>query len=242
LPESGNQLQMSNSTEFDKFTRNYREIHDKNLKLTGYPSLYFAERKIREISNLIDNKSESLRILDLGCGDGLCAFFLQNYFPSSYIHGLDISNNSIQKAQQRKLSKTRFSTYDGQTIPYENEYFNIILLANMLHHVADTGNQILILSQCYRTLKKNGTLFVFEHNPFNPMTRHIVNHCVFDKDAVLITHYKMNKILRYTGFVTTCRFIHFLPAFLHKLEFLEKRLWWVPIGGQYYYICIKDTH
>jgi ubiquinone/menaquinone biosynthesis C-methylase UbiE len=183
-----------------------------------------------------------LRILDLGCGDGLCAFFLQNYFPSSYIHGLDISNNSIQKAQQRKLSKTRFSTYDGQTIPYENEYFNIILLANMLHHVADTGNQILILSQCYRTLKKNGTLFVFEHNPFNPMTRHIVNHCVFDKDAVLITHYKMNKILRYTGFVTTCRFIHFLPAFLHKLEFLEKRLWWVPIGGQYYYICIKDTH
>jgi len=233
---------MSNSSEFYKFSHNYREIHNKNLELTGYSSSYFAQRKIREISNQIKNRNEPLRILDLGCGDGLCTFFLQNYFPNAYLHGLDISNRIIKKAQHRKISKSKFSTYDGKHIPYDDEYFNIIMIANMLHHVADVGNQILILSQCYRILKKTGTLFVFEHNPLNPITRHIVNNCVFDKDAVLITHYKMNKILGYTGFVTTCRFIHFLPAFLHRLEFLEKRLWRVPMGGQYYYTCIKKTH
>lgn len=232
---------MSNSSEFDKFTHNYRAIHNKNLKLTGYSSSYFAERKILEISNQIKNRNEPSRILDLGCGDGLCAFFLHNYFPNAYIYGLDISNESIQKAQQRKISRTRFSAYDGKQIPYDDESFNIIMLANMLHHVTGTRNQISILSECYRILKKNGRLFVFEHNPFNPITCHIVKNCPFDKDAVLINHYKMNKMLRYAGFVTKCRFIHFLPAFLRKLEVLEKLSWWAPIGGQYYYTCIKKN-
>jgi len=152
---------MSNSSEFDKFTHNYRAIHNKNLKLTGYPSSYFAERKIREISNQIKNRNEPSRILDLGCGDGLCSFFFQNYFPNAYIHGLDISDESIQKAQQRKISKTRFSAYDGQHIPYDDESFNIIMLANILHHVTGTGKQKLILSECYRILQKKRDIVCF---------------------------------------------------------------------------------
>jgi ubiquinone/menaquinone biosynthesis C-methylase UbiE len=233
---------MSSSNEFYKFSHNYRKIHNKNLKLTGYSSWYFAQRKIREISNQIKNTNEPLCILDLGCGDGLCTFFLHNHFPNAHLHGLDISTGMIQKARQRNIAKSKFSTYDGKHIPYDDEYFNIIMVANVLHHITGTRNHLSILSECYRILNTKGILFVFEHNPLNPITCHIVRNCPFDKNAVLITHYNMRKILGHAGFVTTCRFIHFLPAFLHKLEFLEKGLWWAPLGGQYYYTCIRKTH
>ncbi len=34
-------------------------------------------------------------------------------------------------------------------------------------------------------LKKKGRVYIFEHNPYNPVTRYLVATCEFDRDAVL---------------------------------------------------------
>jgi ubiquinone/menaquinone biosynthesis C-methylase UbiE len=230
---------MSELGEFDQFVQDYREIHNKNLKATGYTSRYFAERKIREIADQIKEKNNPFNILDLGCGDGLCSVFFRNYFPNASVCGLDVSKDSVQIAREKKIVGAEFSLYDGSHIPYEDNLFDIIMIANVLHHVTDVKNQIKILTECHRVLKKDGRLFVFEHNPFNPITCKIVNSCPFDKDAVLVNPIQMKKILQGIGFKTTCRFLLFLPEILQRLEFLEKQIGWVPMGGQYYCISTK---
>ena len=54
-------------------------------------------------------------------------------------------------------------------------------------------------------LKPGGMLFVFEHNPLNPLTRHAVNTCVFDENAHLILARTMNNRVRKAGFARRAR-------------------------------------
>ncbi|MBW2409964.1 MAG: class I SAM-dependent methyltransferase [Deltaproteobacteria bacterium] len=232
---------MMKQTEFDRFADNYRKIHNHNLRKTGYTSDFFAERKVSEIARLVADPKQNFNILDLGCGDGLCTAFFRQYFPNSFLQGLDVSGQSIQSAVRRDIPGAQFNIYDGSQIPFKNDSFHIILLAGVLHHVVDVPNQTRLIAECRRVLTKEGSLFVFEHNPLNPITRKIVDDCPFDKNAKLINPIRLKKRLQQNGFQTRCRFIIFLPALLKKFEFLENWIWWVPIGGQYYYICLKKN-
>jgi ubiquinone/menaquinone biosynthesis C-methylase UbiE len=227
--------------EFDRFAHNYRKIHNQNLRKTGYTSDFFAERKVREIVRQVPDPKQNLNILDLGCGDGLCTAFFREYFPNSVLHGLDVSRQSILSAVRRNIPGAQFNAYDGSQIPFKNGSFHIILLAGVLHHVIEVSNQIRLIDECQRVLKNEGRLFVFEHNPLNPITRKIVDDCPFDQNAKLINPKRLKKMLNQHGFQTHCRFIIFLPAVLKRFEFFENWIWWVPIGGQYYYICLKKN-
>ena len=212
-----------------------------DLKGTGYTSSYFAERKIREVLKHIKDTdiNKKLNILDLGCGDGLGVFYFRKYFSEAFISGLDVSEESIKIALKRNIKDSKFKIYSGEKIPYNDKTFAIILLAGVLHHLISTERKLNILKECYRVLKVNGTLFIFEHNPFNPITRRIVNGSPFDKDIVLINFLEIKKMLNEVGFQARSRFIIFLPGFLKNMELLENLLWWIPLGGQYYNICKK---
>ena len=230
---------MSLQVEFDRFAGDYRRIHDNNLTAIGYSSSYFAERKVREIHARVKSCHLALRILDLGCGDGLCTDFFKTSFPNSAIYGLDVSAKTIFTAQKKGVSDTIFGIFDGRQIPFLTGTFNIIMLANVLHHIDTVEKQVSVLKECRRVLKTEGILFIFEHNPLNPITRRLVRHCLFDADARLILHTQMKRLLRRLHFDVKCRFIMFFPGFLAGLDFLEKFLWWAPIGGQYYAVCTK---
>lgn len=44
----------------------------------------------------------------------------------------------------------------------------------------------MAIRYCYSHLKQGGHFIIFEHNPVNPVTRHLVKNCPFDADAVLL--------------------------------------------------------
>lgn len=225
--------------DFDSVSTNYREIHDKNLKGTGYSSSYFAERKAIELSRHIKEREKIINILDFGCGDGLVAEFLKKYFPFSYVSGFDISEKNIKAASSKNILNSEFKVYDGRKIPRGQEEFDIILLSNILHHVTGPRLRLGILKECHRTLKLKGKLFIFEHNPYNPLTLKIVKDCPFDRDAKLINPCALNNLLKRSGFISKLRFIIFFPGFVNNKEFLEGAIWWLPFGGLYYSISNK---
>lgn len=91
-------------------------------------------------------------------------------------------------------------------------------------------------------MKKQGRYYLFEHNPLNPLTRYLVNTCVFDKDAKLLPSNYTRSLLRLQNFrILKKEFIIFFPrkGMLAKLIFLEKYLNWLPLGGQYFYVSEK---
>jgi hypothetical protein len=97
------------------------------------------------------------------------------------------------------------------------------------------------LEGLHKNLNQGGELFIFEHNPYNPLTRRIVNNCEFDDDAILLTAREIKSRLLQSKFrFLQTHYTLFFPGFLSKLRFLEKYMEWLPLGGQYFVHAIKD--
>lgn len=232
---------MDNRTfdNFDAFASDYRNIHSKNVQLSGADSFYWARMKVDLLKQYEQN--EQLQVLDVGCGDGATELFMYQYFPQWQLIGIDVSEQSIHEAQQKNIPCTRFQTYNGRQLPFADASVDVVFMAGVLHHVS-FALHLSLLKEVYRVLKTGGRFYLFEHNPLNPLTRYLVKTCVFDKDAQLLKRSYTSKQLTQAGFSNKqCRFIIFLPrkGLLSRFIPLEKYFTHIPLGGQYYYRCIK---
>src|SRR4029077_8585681 len=94
---------------------------------------------------------------------------------------------------------------------------------------------VALLGEIRRALKPRGARFGFEHNPLNPLTRHAVDTCPFDENAVLIRAPTMRGRALQAGFADArINYRIFFPHALRGLRPLEPRLTWLPLGAQYY--------
>ena len=225
---------------FDEYAEDYRSIHTENVKISGADSFYFAEMKVKILQEWEEN--QALNVLDIGCGDGATEVFIQNYFPAWKVTALDISEKSIAKAIEKNIPNTSFSVYDGLQVPVAPGSFDIVFIAGVLHHV-DFSLHHTIAHEISRVLKKGGRLYLFEHNPLNPVTKQLVKTCVFDKEAKLLYNNYSRKLFQKAGLkINANPFIIFFPrkGLLAKFIFLEKYLKWLPFGGQYMIRAIKN--
>lgn len=226
---------------FDQFAETYREAHTQNIKrISGTDSFYFAEYKVRELLRFERNIQAT--ILDLGCGDGTTEVFFEKYFPLLKVNGIDVSEKSIDEARKKKLKNAVFQTYAGVLIPFNDESFDIVFVAGVLHHIDDL-KQPSIVNELFRVLKPGGRLYLFEHNPLNPLTRYLVNTCEFDKGVQLLSGKNCKGLLQKGGFrIQSLNYTIFFPRrfFFKILIGLEKFLRRVPFGGQYFVRAVKD--
>ena len=220
---------------FDEFAKDYRDTHDKSVQLSGADSDYFSEYKIVELLKYED-ASSILHILDFGCGDGNSSKYIRQYFPNTIIHGIDVSEQSIQEAQSKNIENAHFLAFNGTEIPFKDQEFDVVFTSMVFHHI-DHKLHLGILKEIHRILQTGGRFYNFEHNPHNPLTRKVVNQCPFDEDAVLLKPVYNKKVTQASGLtVAALKYTLFVPR--HKLfkPFLglEKLLTWCPIGAQYY--------
>lgn len=225
--------------DFDGFAKDYRHIHNENIKSSGADSDYFSEQKIEEVRK--NETGQSQKILDLGCGDGNSAVFFRKHFAGCEYFGLDTSKESVSVASSRELSGATFSHYNGVDLPFSDSAFDIVFIACVLHHI-DSQQHEKILAEVKRVLKPGGRLYIFEHNPLNPLTRRIVKNCPFDENAVLLTSFYTKKMLINLKFQdVNIGYTIFFPRhrIFSRILRLEEYLKWLPIGGQYYARSIK---
>ena len=224
--------------EFDHFAIEYKEILNNDLKISGEDRDYFSEHKIQIIKKI--EKVDSINFLDFGCGDGNSANYFKNYFPDSSYFGIDISVESINVAKSIATNKINFQTFDGNNIPFEDNTFDVVFTACVFHHIDFKLHQNLF-KEIYRVLKPGGKFYIFEHNPWNPVTRKIVNTCPFDKDAVLLNPNYTKKTLNKIFKNSITNYILFFPRhkFFSPFIKLEGLLTKIPLGGQYYTISQK---
>ena len=224
-----------NETEFDKFAYEYRQMHAANIRITGEPPEYFAEYKVADVAALLrrDGISGGLAILDFGAGIGTSTPYFRRYFPDAKLTCLDVSKMSLQVGASRFGADAEFVHFDGMTVPYPDQSFDIAFLACVLHHVPHEEHRA-IMKELLRTLRPGGTLAIFEHNPYNPLTRHAVDTCPFDENAVLVSPSRLRADVLAEGFVSaSVDFRIFFPHRLRSLRALERYLTRVPFGGQY---------
>ncbi len=229
-----------NNEIFDQIAENYREIHEESLNGVGADSAYFSEYKIKELTKWFSRQTP-IKILDMGCGDGLSSIFFQKYFPNSNYTGIDISQESIKTANKSNNNFASFCLFNGKDIPFEDNIFDLVFISCVLHHI-EPSEHVALFKEINRVLTPQGKLVIFEHNPFNPITQRIVNNCIFDEDAILVRPFRLKSQLTKLNFSKiSLNFTLFFPR--HKifkpLLFLENIFRKIPLGGQYYIICSK---
>jgi len=215
--------------DFDQYTENYNELLKEKTQFFSPNEEYFARYKVDIVRRRLH--APVRRILEYGCGIGRNIPFLQQAFPGAEIVGSDISAASLDIAREENPG-VEFFLEDGHVGPIGQ--FDVIFVAGVFHHIppAERGNVAQTIS---RRLSADGSLFVFEHNPFNPVTRRIVSTCPYDEDAVLLTPSELKSVLRQAGFgIEHKSYCLFIPPSLPALLPLEGKLGWLPLGGQYW--------
>ncbi|NQX99506.1 MAG: class I SAM-dependent methyltransferase, partial [Flavobacteriales bacterium] len=208
---------MSKERQFDNFdehAKDYRETHDKSVEMSGADSDYFSEYKIIEMLKFED-ASEPLKILDFGCGDGNSSIYIRKHFPNATIFGTDVSESSVQIANDKNIANANFKPYDGKIFPFNEGEFDLVFTSMVFHHIEHKLHDS-ILKEIYRVLKIKGRFYNFEHNPNNPLTRKVVRECEFDEDAVLLKP-SYNKLITNNSGLKTDKLNYTLFFPRHKL-------------------------
>lgn len=223
--------------EFDRFADEYRALHATNIRMSGESPEFFAEYKVKDVIETLSAEGAPIpprpAILDFGGGVGTSVPYFRKHCPEARLTCLDVSRRSLAIAGEHFPGQADFIWFDGKTIPLSNESFDVAFAACVFHHI-DHGLHSRLLGEIRRVLAPGGTVFIFEHNPLNPLTRHAVNTCAFDENARLVSGRRMRQRLAEAGFERTqTRYRLFFPRWMHQLRPLEKHLAWLPLGAQY---------
>jgi ubiquinone/menaquinone biosynthesis C-methylase UbiE len=132
-------------------------INDHPFKEGTYKRGY-RKRRLFELMEL--DQIAGKRVLDVGCGNGQHTVFHALYGAESY--GVDISSVGVAAgARMAEVNKVadlcHFAVSSVSNLPYEDDYFDIIVLNAVLHHIIKYpgyGTEIR------RVLKPAGKIFV----------------------------------------------------------------------------------
>ena len=219
--------------DFDEYADRYEELLQGQLAFFSKDRGYFSEYKVALAAEHCP--MPPARVLDFGCGIGLSLPFLTRYFPTAQIFATDLS--------ERSLAYVKKNFPDATVLPdgdLDGNAYDIIFVSGVFHHVP-THQREAVMRRLAELLVTGGRLFVFEHNPFNPVTRRMVATCPFDEDAELITFGSMKRLVTGVGGLQlpAAGYCLFFPQSLSGLRPLEKFLYWLPGGGQYFVVGSK---
>jgi 2-polyprenyl-3-methyl-5-hydroxy-6-metoxy-1,4-benzoquinol methylase len=217
---------------FDSFSKNYNEDLNDAIRLTGYDSSALTKAKLQKLQELFPDLARlNFNLLDFGCGIGNLFESVKQFFPCASYTGVDQSGESIIKAQSRFSASSIFHNLNSEN--WKNTKYDLIFSAGVFHHIPHDEHK-KILKELSDLLNPNGKLVIWEHNPFNPITRKIVNDCVFDQDAVLIYPSRMKKnMLEIPLANIKVIYTTFFPKIFSSLNVLDPYLGWLPLGGQF---------
>lgn len=217
--------------DFNDYSQNYNDVMKEQHSKFGDIS-YYSKYKV-DILKSLEKSSSSLNILEFGCGIGNNIPYLISTFKNSNVYAYDISIDSLKIAKSKNPSLELISKNEFEK--YEN-FFDIIFVAGVFHHI-ELSKRDEVSKELYKLLSKKGKLIVFEHNPYNPLTRHMVNTCEFDKDAILLEKKNLIKLFLNNNFTLfKSKYTLFVPPKLKYLSFIERFIGFMPLGGQYYVV------
>ncbi len=146
----------------------------KNIYSTPAGEEYFARmldvegQYAGELKQII-NKAEALnphveRFLDLGCGNGRHLKFLRKAYPSLRLFGVDAAQESVniclQLEAKKQLEKGTITKADMRQLPFEDQYFDLIMARHSLMALPLVQKHQLGLDEAfaevYRILKPGG--------------------------------------------------------------------------------------
>lgn len=220
--------------QFDAYAASYDDEVNRSLAFTGLKVDYFTRVKTAYLRDLLRahfGASDSLDCLDVGCGTGNCHAELAPHVGT--LTGTDISAASVAEAQARHPCLS-YVPYDGHALPFADGGFDAVFTICVMHHVPP-ADWPAFAAELKRVTRPGGLAVVFEHNPFNPLTRRVVSNCEFDADAVLLRPGQTRALMEGAGFrQVASRAILSVPSRGAWSRRVDLALGRIGLGAQYY--------
>jgi SAM-dependent methyltransferase len=230
--------------EFDAHAAGYDAGMEHPLKrLLGRSAEEYVACKVRWLLRELRRRpspgaaprSEPLRLLDFGCGAGTFLRQLRRSGMAAELTGCDVSDAMLHEARARWDCgpEPRWDVVGDGVLPYAEREFDVVILCCVLHHVPAERRRAIVC-EAARVLAPDGRLFVFEHNPWNPLTRWVVRTTAIDRHVSLLTPREVGDDLRAAG-LSPVRpsYLLFFPPRWPWCRWFDDRLGWCPVGGQY---------
>jgi SAM-dependent methyltransferase len=218
---------------FDQHAATYRQEVERVLAFSGRDHSFFLAAKVHHLLGLARSRCGdpgTLTGLDLGCGTGQITRLLAPHCRR--LHGIDVTLAGLAVARHQ-VGTARLVAYDGHRMPFPDAAFDFAVAACVLHHVSVSARPALI-AEVARVVRPGGMVAVYEHNPWNPLTRWVVARCAFDEDAVLLRCGILRRLLLEAGLERVEHaYILLSPWQGPTCRRAERALGWMPLGAQY---------
>ena len=128
------------------------------------PYIFKIQQKMNDYSVVANEfkdylNSKNKRILEVGCSTGNVAREIIDMDNNSY-YGVDISKEYIDIAS-KSSPKGNFFQMDARKLDFDNEFFDIVMLSSVLHHV-DNNVGKNCFKEIHRVLKNDGVVIISE--------------------------------------------------------------------------------
>jgi trans-aconitate methyltransferase len=243
LSRTTNRLPAATAAEFDSLADDYYDETKSGLGTFGkYRDTAFLY-KARMLQDIL--KAEPASILDYGCGVGLNTPYLHECFPNAKLYGCDVSGDSIAIAKQNyPYGDFSSITAIGDLQKYKN--IDCVFISTVLHHIPQKEHEYW-MKGLYDILAEKGSMVVFEHNMKNPLTKANVKKSKIDENATMLNAHYCKRILLNHFYETKTadketmlkrdtvklRYTYFFPWRNKLCTFIERLLFWLPLGAQY---------
>ena len=146
------------------------------------------KNKFTDLSNLL--------ILEVGCGGGGVLTEYLNFGASpENLHGVDLLPDRLRHAHHI-LPASGLANADGQSLPYSDKTFDLILQSTAISSILDPELRKNICADMLRVLKPNGLILSYDFwlNPTNLQTRgilpreikHLFPNCQYDFQRITL--------------------------------------------------------
>lgn len=227
--------------DFNRYGETYENAVQEALPGRHVTAEVFARTKAAHLLALTERRlgrPGERTVLDVGCGVGVTDRFLVDRFAG--VEGVDTADALVAAASAAN-PRVRYRSYDGSRLPYKDDAFDVTFAICVLHHV-EPPSWAQVVTEMGRVTRPGGLVALFEHNPFNPLTRRVVRNCEFDEGVVLLRMRRAVGLLEVCGLpVVERRFITFLPFAGRAAMIVENALRRVPLGAQYFAAGIKSA-
>jgi ubiquinone/menaquinone biosynthesis C-methylase UbiE len=235
------------TAEFDKHAATYDGGLDNPIKrLTGNSPDQFIAVKARWLLRREKGlRTGELRLLDYGCGAGDLMRVLAELGARVTFSGCDVSTGMLAEAAKRwpggQGATPTLATQDGARTPFADGQFDVATVSAVLHHVP-VAERPAVYAELGRVLKPGGRLYVFEHNPRNPLVRHVIARTPIDENAILLDANEVQAgLLDSARYEVETDYLMFMPPGIKFLRSIDRALAWLPLGAQYAVAARKPT-
>jgi len=224
--------------EFDRHAATYDGGLDNPLKrMMGDADSFIAVKARWLLRREPGLCAGGVSLLDYGCGAGDLMRVLAGLGGRASFTGCDVSTGMLAEAAARWPATLgpapALAPQAGARTPFADRQFDVATISAVLHHVP-VPERPAVYAELGRVLRPGGRLYVFEHNPRNPLVRHVIARTPIDENAILLDAREVRHgLLDAARYELETDYLMFMPPGIGWLRGIDRALAWLPLGAQY---------